>query len=138
MTRWSWWKGALLVFGILAALWLSPLILCTLQMAVEMPVNSVRLWFFGRDLFEYPLPPRTEELDRKSEVGLLVGNSNHCDYLAERVLATQLTREEITAHFGKLATLAVFDDTPMPDGRMRVVIRRFRVGDPPGADIRCH
>jgi len=109
-----------------------------MQMAYEMPANSIRLWFFGQALFEHPLPPQTEELERNSEVGLLVGNSNHCDYLAERVLATRLSRMEIESHFQDLAAQIVFDDKPMADGRVRVVLRRFRFGDPPGADIRCH
>lgn len=138
MRKYSWRTSLLIGSGILVALWLSPWMMCGLQMAYEVPRNSLRLWFFGKELFEYPLPPQTKELDRKSEVGLLVGNSNHCDYLAERILATELTQEEIKSHFGALKIGIYFDDALMPNGRMRVTLRRFSFGDPPGADIRCH
>jgi hypothetical protein len=134
----SLWDEILNLLGYALVLLLLPIIVCGGQMAYETVSNSVKLYYFGKDLFEYPLPLRTDEVERQSEIGVLEGNSNHCDYLAERGLVTQLTRDEIEAYFQNVEAEILVDKESMPDGRLRVILRRFKFGYPPGWDIRCH
>jgi hypothetical protein len=117
-------------------------------------LNDWRLQRFADNLYNYPLPPWTEEVDRHAEVRLM-GNGNHCDYVAIRFLATKLSREEVEAYYKNVALPAVsseseyaqdghisvgvqFDKSSSPDGRLHFAVVLADMGYPPGFDIRCH
>lgn len=68
------------------------------------------LWFFPYlhdktlDNFAGPfvniqLPERTQEVDRLSIVGHQSGNSDHCDYLAAKLLKTDLSKSEVEKYY---------------------------------------
>lgn len=52
--------------------------------------NNQQLQRFADNLYTYPLPPRTQVVSKHAEVTLL-GNGNHCDFVAEQLLQTELT-----------------------------------------------
>ena len=65
-------------------------------------VNNWRLARFSAQLFEYPLPPGAREIARRSEVGLLSGDGDHCDFVATQQLATTLPLAAVRAHYAGL------------------------------------
>ncbi|MEA3308461.1 MAG: hypothetical protein U9Q70_02985 [Chloroflexota bacterium] len=121
-------------------------------MSVPIGVNNLRLQRFAGNLYDYPLPPNTEVLDRHAEVGL-TGNGNYCDFQVEQSLVTTLTREKIEVYYQNLKLPAAgelhhvdsavsvrvhFDETFSSDGKLHFTIELFDSGYPPGFDIRCH
>jgi len=64
--------------------------------------NEWRLARFGSQLLEFPLPRSTREVARVAEVGVLVGNGNHCDFVVTRRLESSLPLDSLKAHFGSL------------------------------------
>ncbi len=61
--------------------------------------NNERLDEFAKDLFSYPLPPDTVEIDRSYAISPPPGNGDKCWFTAELVLASQLSKEEIQAYY---------------------------------------
>lgn len=128
---------------------LSPMILCGLGVVIPVWANNVRLDRFAENLFDYPLPPGTEEVDRQAHVRLM-GNGNHCDFEARRSLLTELSRAEIEAYYRDLTLPAVDSSShgrievqvqfheSQQDGRLHFTVELVDVGYPPGFDIRCH
>lgn len=131
--------------------------LCLVMTVLPMVLNNLDLQRFAEGLFSYPLPPRTEELARRADVGLLGGNGNHCDFVASRVLVTDLSRDEIEVYYREVLLPAVsgpsesvkmygtkgllpveltFDEGPSADGRLHVTVTLADIGHP-ASDWRC-
>jgi hypothetical protein len=98
-----------------------------------------------------PLPPDTESDLRASasEVGLLAGNGNHCDYLVHLALVTKLPDAEIARHYqsvtvegvdgGELSgTVYVSPSGSWRAGFKSVIVEFFDGGHEAGFDLRCH
>lgn len=142
--------------------WLAPpaiLILCCGLSVVLPPLyNNWQLAQFSNNLFTYPLPPQTEIISRSAEVGLM-GNGNHCDFVAEQVMITQLSREAIEGYYAEVALPPVnnhnegkvpeargqplpislsFDEAPLQDGARRFTISLIDLGYSAGLDFRCN
>lgn len=116
--------------------------------------NNRQLQRFADNLYNYPLPPRTEIIDRQAEVTLR-GNGNHCDFVVKQSLASELARQEVETFYqnvrlpavsdqspntqdGLISVGLLFDKEPLPDGRLRFIIALYDIGYDPGFDIRCH
>ncbi len=140
-----------------AAVVLIPVLCCGLPMAFSTWRNNARLDKFSDNLFNYPLPSGTEEEDRYTEMGLLGGNGNHCDYIAGKSLVTELSQGDIEAYYkdvefppavsqseyarlwgGLIPVRVHFADEPSADGRLCFSISISDIGNPPDFDIRCH
>jgi len=63
--------------------------------------NNRTLKNFSNHLFDSPLPPMTKELNRNSEIGILVANGDHCDFRAKMTLETSLSKQEIISFYNK-------------------------------------
>lgn len=61
--------------------------------------NSYHLYKMESGLRDMPVPARTQQLDFRSAVGLLVGNGNHCDFFVGAIFQSELSVQEITAHY---------------------------------------
>jgi uncharacterized membrane protein YtjA (UPF0391 family) len=66
-------------------------------------VNNLRLAKFEDQLFDYPLPEGAEVAGRSSQVGVLLGNGNHCDFVVEQSLRTVLTVEEVRSYYSSFS-----------------------------------
>jgi hypothetical protein len=64
--------------------------------------NEWRLARFGSQLLEFPLPRSTREVAHVAEVGVLVGNGDHCDFVVTRRLESSLPLDSLKAHFAPL------------------------------------
>lgn len=114
--------------------------------------NLSRLQRFADPFYAYPLPPQTEEVGRFQEYGILSGNGNHCDFLAQRTLLTALSAEEIESYYldvgfdavgprqsrmafipldGLIDVTMQIDNERMTDGRLRVTTKIVDIGYPP-------
>jgi hypothetical protein len=51
-------------------------------------------------------PPGTEQITVRSELGLLLGNGNKCDYFVGEARSTSETKETIRAHYAREAQRA--------------------------------
>jgi hypothetical protein len=71
---------------------------CFLPCAIPATINNYQLYRFKRHLYDYPLPPKTLVSDQQAQVGLF-GNGNHCDYVAELTLVSELSRQEIEDYY---------------------------------------
>jgi hypothetical protein len=130
--------------------------LCCGQIFLATWQNNSRLHKFAGNLFDYPLPPRTEEIDRSAKVGVF-GNGHHCDFVARISLVTELSREEINAYYKDVTFPAVsgqpteekpwkglirvrvqFEDKESIDERLQFTISIADIGYPSNGDIRCH
>jgi hypothetical protein len=127
---------------------------CILVTLIPQWVNNRRLDHFATHLFTYPLPPKTRIVDTNAVVGLL-GNGNHCDFIATQTLESELSRAEIEQYYRNVTLPGIESDAPLePNGRVSVhlafvesssadIVVRFttriaEVGDPAGLDWRCH
>jgi hypothetical protein len=110
-------------------------------------VNDLRLSKFSAQLFDHPLPPRSRAVASSSEVGILTGNGNHCDFVARLELASELGIDEVRAHYERLRLSPAIPGGA--DGGLPIVevlaIRpetyAVEAIDAPygaGLDIRCH
>jgi hypothetical protein len=122
---------------------------CCFPLLIPMAVNEMRLARFARSLYEYPLPPDTSVVSRHAEVGLM-GNGNHCDFVAEQTMQSALTQAELEAYYqhvvlpeasppGEGAFVAVYFEGRDPATQLsNVRVRTFDIGNPAGLDFRCH
>lgn len=115
--------------------------------------NDWLLQGFANNLYDYPLPPETEVVSKDARVELM-GNGNHCDFVANQTLVSELPREEIEAYYQDIRLPAVRGDSQLAqngyiqvrvdfksstsDGQTYFSIWIADVGYPPGFDIRCH
>lgn len=73
--------------------------------------NNNNLERFSQQFYSVPLPARSSVVGKKyKNFGLLVGNSNYCDYEAAYLLKTSLSQQEIQAHFDQYSVAAVDPD----------------------------
>ncbi len=70
---------------------------CAWLSAGDMLRDNWRLIEFAGHLFEYPLPPNTEVLDKQYR--LEATSDGHCLYVAEVVLKSNSPKEEISAFY---------------------------------------
>lgn len=119
---------------------------------------QLRLYTFAANLFDHALPPATIELSRVTEVGILGGNGNHCDFRAVRLLATELSKTAIEAHYHDAALPPItseskeariwrddglidirlkFEEQPADDGRLLFQLSIYDYGYPP-VGFQCH
>ena len=136
----------------------TPIACCAILLWIPQFYNDWQLGKFSNNLFNYPLPPNTEVISRHAEVGLL-GNGNHCDFVAEQVMITQLSKGEIELYYALVAFPPVnnhneglvpeaqgepitafisFDDVPLENNWQRFTLRLADAGYSAGLDIRCH
>src|SRR5688572_28133558 len=80
---------------------LVPIAFCALLFWIQQAYNDWQLQKFASNLFNYPLPPQTEIINRHSEVGLM-GNGNHCDFLVTQIMRTRLSESEIEAYYDEV------------------------------------
>ena len=123
---------------------LVPLILVLWSFA-EMGINNYRLSNFAVQLFEYALPIQTEVLEKKSDVGLLTGNGNHCDFIARMTVKTALSKKEVEQHYSRIAPQQAISGS---SSEVHLVVSSLGEGtylvevvdapNNPGFDWRCH
>jgi hypothetical protein len=137
---------------------ITPIAFCALLLWLPQLYNNWQLSRFANNLFDYPLPPQTEVISRHVEVGLM-GNGNHCDFVATQIMRTKLAAEEIEAYYNKVLLPPVnnhnegiaepFQGSPIPifidfensaleDGWQYFSIELFDFGYAPVLDFRCH
>jgi hypothetical protein len=61
--------------------------------------HNARLERIEQELMRLPLPEGTERLGVYSSVGLISGNSNHCDYLSAMALRGAVERTVLEEHY---------------------------------------
>ena len=137
---------------------ITPIACCVLLLWIPQLYNDWQLDKFSNNLFNYPPPPKTEVISRHAKVGLL-GNGNHCDFVAEQVMITQLSKDEIESYYalvefppvndhneglvpeaqGKPRPVFIsFDGVRLENNWQRFTLRLVDVGYSAGLDIRCH
>lgn len=110
-------------------------------------VNDLRLSKFSAQLFDHPLPPCSRAVASSSEVGILTGNGNHCDFVARLELASDLGIDQVRAHYERLRLspavpggadggLPLIDVSRTPRGTYSVDAIDAPYGA--GFDMRCH
>jgi hypothetical protein len=102
---------------------------------VPMWLNDAELASMTDRLLAHPLPPGTEFSvhGAQSSVGLMVGNSNHCDFLVRLSLRTDLPEAEIASYYREIGG-SVYAQLGDPES---VVVQFLEMRDP-GWDLRCH
>lgn len=85
-------KIALIGIGValLAAFWIS------IPVVNNMTADKVK-----KELLDTPLPEHTEIMDSFSQAGKLAGNGNGMQYLGAILIKSELTLEEINAHYAQ-------------------------------------
>jgi hypothetical protein len=137
-------------YGRWIAVALSPFVALALLIAMPMWKNDRKLDEWMRQAVEYPLPPDTSSdvYGAQGSVGLLRGNSNHCDFLVRISLLTSLPEEQIIAYYaesgdrggpglGQVYTRWEAGPGPRTPGPRTVIVEFFGMYDP-GWDPRCH
>ena len=135
-----------------------PIAFCALLVWIPQLYNSWQLNRFAGNLFNYPLPPQSEVISRHAEVGLM-GNGNHCDFVAIQTMRSRLTVNEIEAYYDEVSIPPVnmknvslepefrggprpifvdFDSSVLEDRWQRLTIRVWDYGYGAGLDLRCH
>ncbi|MEV0830402.1 hypothetical protein [Nonomuraea rubra] len=114
--------------------------------------NDERLARLQERVSRLSLPPETEPDLRAaaSVVGLLSGNSNHCDYLVQLALVTKLPDAELARHYESVTVEGVEgrelagtvyvnpSGSWRGDGFRDVIVEFFDGGHEAGFDMRCH
>lgn len=102
-------------------------------------VNHFRLADFERLLFEYPVPEGSRVVRTWSEVAVLTGNGDHCDYVATLVLAFERPPRlnRLRAHYAPLDLRPAAPSSPHPPsltvtrgfGGLYAIYNRAATGD---------
>jgi hypothetical protein len=123
--------------------------------------NNKDLKAYANNFFDYSLPPNSQVQSRKSSVTLL-GNGNHCDFVAEQIIKTELSEIEINDYYEgvtfppvrtepqgfedgwsggihlptspSVELVSDIDEDGMRTFRVRIVDNLY----PPGLDYRCN
>jgi hypothetical protein len=151
----------LILFALVVCLFASPLIIWRVIGLPDFFQNNKDLSPFAENFYNYPLPPNSQVHSRKSFVTLL-GSGNHCDFVAEQIITTELSEIEIRSYYEGVTFPPVrtepqgFEDGwsggihPPTNPSVELVsdidgdgMRRFRVRIvdnlyPPGLDYRCN
>lgn len=122
--------------------------------------NEFQLYKFKTNLYNFALPEQTHVVNRNAFVSLM-GNGNHCDFIVEQTMTTNLSRQEIEQYYKKLWFPPARSDPQIPDG-LDIAVQRslvplgleflnvtqsgqllfkislYDVDYPPGLDFRCH
>lgn len=133
-----------------------PLFLGSLCLAPCLP-HDVHLISVERRYRAIAHPPDSRSLARESDLGLLEGNGNHCDYFVGELRATHLTRAELEKFYGAHTEIEVLEQRVVPpyvsSPRDRLQLVAARASPAPGEllyiafvfdqeaageDIRCH
>ena len=114
-------------------------------------VNQIRLVEFAQRVASAPLPPNTARVAVRKEVGLLTGNGNHCDYVTELTLETELSPETIRAHYESQRfdravpgetdggiTVLVSQAAAAPSERSWYAVQVIDAPNEAWLDLRCH
>ncbi|MGP4103474.1 hypothetical protein [Nonomuraea sp. KM90] len=131
---------------------LASIVAYTLVFDVSQWRNDEKLARLHERVSMLSLPPDTEH-DLRAEasvVGLLSGNSNHCDYLVHLALVTKLSDAEIARYYesvtvegiegGELSGTVYVNPSGSwrGDGSKDVIVEFFDGGHEAGFDMRCH
>lgn len=65
--------------------------------------NNRRLDRFAAQLYGHPVPAQSRIVNRGARVGVLTGNGNHCDFIAEIQLASPLPLDAVRTHYERLS-----------------------------------
>ena len=142
MMQWVRRTGSIEIF-LLAAVG-AVLIVPILWAVADTAVNQYRSMQFGAQLYAIPLPERTVLLKEEQRVGLLVGNGNHCDFIADLHVASALSQKEIEKYYSALRLKPVRERGDEPyvlvsaEGEGLYLIRAVDSPNTPGMDLRCH
>ncbi|WP_061297666.1 hypothetical protein [Herbidospora cretacea] len=130
---------------------LASIVACTLVFVVPQWRNNEKLARLHERVSMLSLPPDTEH-DLRAEasvVGLLSGNSNHCDYLVHLALITKLPDAELVRHYESVTVEGIEGEalsgtvyvSPSGswrgDGSKEVIVEFFDGGHEAGSDLRC-
>ena len=123
--------------------------------------NNQQLASFAKNIIDYPLPPDTIIIDTSKDVSLQ-GSGNHCDFVVEVELHTNLTEYEIKQYYSlvefppvrtekqgyedtftsgfhvPITPIINFVDIDSENGNLVVILKYIDAGYPPGWDYRCH
>lgn len=78
------------------------LILVILLPWIIAPVsNDFSLHQFSKQLYDYPLPPHTQIVEKQQACGKLNGNGNGMDFLAAVLLKSDLPSDELSEYYAK-------------------------------------
>ncbi len=108
--------------------------------------NNFLLKEFSNQLFDQQVSDQTIEINKKSEVGILVANGDHCDFRAKRTFESSLKQEEIKEYYQDLYLSSANKKSKMKveleilESRLNVISYRITIldgGYPAGFDIRC-
>jgi hypothetical protein len=97
-----------------------------------MPINSLRLRWMERTMERVSHPADSELLARFSDLGILDGNGDHCDFMAGHLRRSPLTREALREHYRSDAPqtrveVYSFDE---PEREDNYLPNRFRLREP--------
>ena len=107
-------------------------------------------------MYNYPLPPQTEVVEQNATVTLL-GNGNHCDFVATQSLTSKLDRAALETYYQDVtipridkeplyseydqkefvSIILEFDETNSSDEVIHFTITAIDAGYPAGLDFRC-
>jgi len=87
------WSGVAIVLFV-------PYLLATAA-GVSHAINSLRLERFAAQFLDSP-PASSSASLAQTQVGVLTGNGNHCDFIVDVEIASDLSRDEIAAHYAEL------------------------------------
>ena len=131
-----------------------PMGLALLCMAPGLP-HQAHLWGLQRKYRALVHPPDSRSLARESELGLLEGNGNHCDYFVGEVRVTRLSVVQVNAFYGprvevefpvgaaryamspRNLLLDIAAGVKLEPGELIYLVSMFDQEEP-GMDMRCH
>ena len=122
---------------------LLPVLLLVLIIIGNTVLNSFYLWKFEKQLYNYPLPSGAKILKKNSNIGVLMGNGNHCDFIAYVELETSKSILDIEEHYKNMTILPALSNRaqqgfiiePVSQGVIKV-----KIWDAPNSsnfDLRC-
>lgn len=76
-----------------------PIALIVGPIVMPIIIHNNKLSDFANNLYNYPLPEKTKVLSKDKDVGVLVANGNHCDYMAFMTLSTKLSENHILSYY---------------------------------------
>jgi hypothetical protein len=114
-------------------------------LAASYVANSMRLASFASQVSAFPPPPQARIASQSQTVGVLLGNGNHCDFLVELVLESDVPLDALRTHYSRLelrpAIPGRYTQGPWLDVReTRSNQRSVRITDGPysrNVDFRC-
>ncbi|MBX2859415.1 MAG: hypothetical protein KTR17_12200 [Cellvibrionaceae bacterium] len=122
----------------------SPFALLFLAVVLHTILNNFYLWSFSSQIFDYPLPKGVEIISKSSEVGVLTGNGNHCDFVASLEVRSSVPIENIKSHYSNMTIQPATTGSSTEQGLSVELISpsvvKIEIWDAPGwsgFDFRC-